>query len=129
MSVATQGQVVEVAPGDERVVTWDVGQSAGTGRYNLIANDSVHDAMRGTFTGGSGVFRVTIPRAPRGDIDFNNDRLYPDTQDLLDFLAVYAGGACPLLRCDTIDFNRDDLSPDTGDVESILRVFAGGGCV
>ena len=29
-----------------------------------------------------------------GDVDFNNDGVFPDNQDIVDFLAVFAGGEC-----------------------------------
>jgi hypothetical protein len=63
-------------------------------------------------------------------IDFNNDGLFPDTQDIEDFLLVFAGGACSNdPNCGDIDFNNDGLTPDTLDVESLLSVFAGGACL
>jgi hypothetical protein len=29
-----------------------------------------------------------------GDIDFNNNGVYPEDQDVIDFFAVLAGGGC-----------------------------------
>jgi hypothetical protein len=63
------------------------------------------------------------------DIDFNNDGLFPDDTDLITFLAVLAGGACPSSICDPIDFNNDSLFPDDSDLVAFLRVLAGGPCV
>ncbi|HEX2836655.1 MAG TPA: hypothetical protein VHN77_00855 [Phycisphaerales bacterium] len=67
-------------------------------------------------------------------IDFNNDSLFPDTQDIADFIAVFGGGVCggqqvgdPPCNSD-IDFNNDGLFPDTDDIGALLRVFGGGGC-
>ncbi len=62
------------------------------------------------------------------DIDFNNDALFPDTQDVQDFLTVFAGGACPTgpAQCDSVDFNQDTIFPDTDDIAAYLTVFAGG---
>jgi hypothetical protein len=65
---------------------------------------------------------------PCGDIDFNNDGLSPDSQDLDDFRGVLAGGACPTGNCDTTDFNRDGIFPDAADLDAFVRVLAGGGC-
>jgi hypothetical protein len=76
------------------------------------------------------------PGGPACDaIDFNADSLFPDTLDVADFLAVFAGGVCdgqppadPPCNID-IDFNNDGLFPDTQDIQSLLSVFAGGPCV
>ncbi len=62
-------------------------------------------------------------------IDFNHDGLFPDTQDIDDFLSVFSGGACSTATCGDIDFNNDSLFPDTSDIDSLLRVFSGGSCV
>ncbi len=70
-----------------------------------------------------------IVRAECDAVDFNGDGLFPDTQDIADFLTVFGGGACPTGACGDIDFNNDGLFPDTDDVGSLLRVFAGGACV
>jgi hypothetical protein len=62
------------------------------------------------------------------DIDFNNDDLFPDTQDVQDLLSVFAGGTCPTPSCDGIDFNGDGLFPDTQDIADFLSALAGGPC-
>jgi hypothetical protein len=70
------------------------------------------------------------PAGPTCDsVDFNNDGLFPDTQDLSDFLAVYAGAPCPTTACGDIDFNNDALFPDTTDIDALLSVFSGGPCL
>ena len=61
-------------------------------------------------------------------IDFNGDGLFPDTQDIADFLLVFGGGACPTGTCGDIDFNNDGLFPDTDDIAALIRVFGGGTC-
>ncbi len=61
-------------------------------------------------------------------IDFNGDGLFPDTQDIADFLTVFGGGACPTGTCGDIDFNNDGLFPDTDDIGALIRVFGGGSC-
>jgi hypothetical protein len=68
--------------------------------------------------------------APSGcdSIDFNGDGLFPDTQDITDFLAVFGGAPCPTGTCGDIDFNNDGLFPDTDDISALIRVFAGGPC-
>lgn len=75
-----------------------------------------------------GVAFITLDARQCGDVDFNNDGLFPDTQDIADFLGVFAGAACPTGGCDGVDFNRDGLFPDTDDIGAFLRVFGGGGC-
>ncbi len=61
-------------------------------------------------------------------IDFNGDGLFPDTQDIDDFLTVFSGGACSTGTCGDVDFNNDGLFPDTSDIDSLLSVFSGGAC-
>jgi enterochelin esterase-like enzyme len=61
-------------------------------------------------------------------IDFNQDSLFPDDQDLIDFLSVLAGGACSTATCNNIDFNNDGLFPDDNDLVAFLTVLAGGNC-
>jgi hypothetical protein len=72
---------------------------------------------------------VLLASGPTCDsIDFNNDSLFPDDQDLIDFLSVLAGGPCSTSTCNDIDYNNDDLFPDDGDLIAFLRVLAGGEC-
>lgn len=62
-------------------------------------------------------------------IDFNNDGLFPDDSDLVDFLSVLAGGVCSNdPNCNDIDFNNDGLFPDDNDLVAYLSVLAGGPC-
>jgi hypothetical protein len=79
----------------------------------------------------TGVDTVTITvnaPAPTGcdSIDFNNDGVFPDDQDVVDFFAVLAGGACT--ACNDIDFNNDGVFPDDQDVVDFFNVLAGGDC-
>jgi hypothetical protein len=62
-------------------------------------------------------------------IDFNADGLFPDDNDLVEFLTVLAGGNCSSGNtCNDIDFNNDGLFPDDNDLIAFLRVLAGGNC-
>ncbi len=71
----------------------------------------------------------TLPIAPGcNDIDFNNDGLFPDDNDLIDFLVVLAGGTCSTGNCDSIDFNNDGLFPDDNDLIAFLNKLAGQDC-
>jgi hypothetical protein len=77
---------------------------------------------------------VCTPESESGDgvtcdsIDFNRDTLLPDTQDIEDFITVFAGGPCSTGNCGDIDFNNDGLLPDIDDIQALLRVFSGGPC-
>jgi hypothetical protein len=61
------------------------------------------------------------------DIDFNNNGVYPEDQDMLDFLNVLAGAACS--ECHDIDFNNNGVFPEDQDVVDFFNVLAGGGCL
>ena len=71
---------------------------------------------------------ITLTTSQCSSIDFNGDGLFPDDQDLVDFLSVLAGGACSTATCDGIDFNNDGLFPDDQDLVAFLSVLAGGSC-
>jgi hypothetical protein len=79
---------------------------------------------------GTATLRLTcLPAGPVcNDLDFNNDGLFPDDADLVEFLTVLSGGACSTGDCDSIDFNNDGLFPDDNDLVTFLRVLAGGEC-
>ncbi len=67
------------------------------------------------------------------DIEFNNNGVYPEEQDIFDFLTVLAGGPCPTAiasqpGCDSIDFNRDNVFPDDQDIIDFFNVLSGGTC-
>ncbi|HEX2838472.1 MAG TPA: choice-of-anchor tandem repeat NxxGxxAF-containing protein [Phycisphaerales bacterium] len=101
--------------------------NASIGRHGVATEDG-RVAVHAQFTDATtGIFLARIP-GTCGDVDFNNDGLFPDTQDIADLLAVFGGGACPTPNCDSIDFNNDGLLPDTDDVGAFLRVFGGGPC-
>ncbi|HEX2837962.1 MAG TPA: hypothetical protein VHN77_07530 [Phycisphaerales bacterium] len=124
------GQSVELAPGDVRVLRSALLPTVSTrpavlpdDRLGVIALVEYDDA-----TANRVLLKVDVPAVVCGDIDFNNDGLFPDTQDIADYLDVFAGGACPTPRCDSIDVNRDTIFPDTADIEAFLRVFGGGSC-
>ncbi|HLP84124.1 MAG TPA: hypothetical protein VK157_07215, partial [Phycisphaerales bacterium] len=59
-------------------------------------------------------------------VDFNNDEVFPDDRDLIDFFAVLAGGDCA--TCNSIDFNGDGVFPDDRDITAFFSVLAGGQC-
>ncbi len=105
-----------------------------------LASEYVASASTPQFTPGSPAvtdsfaasvnIRLTLTPPPGtcDPLDFNNDGLFPDDADLLDFLSVLAGGPCSVEGCSDIDFNNDGLFPDDTDLLAFLRVLAGGSC-
>jgi hypothetical protein len=62
-------------------------------------------------------------------IDFNNNDVFPEEQDVIDFISVFAGAACPQGSvCNDIDFNNNNVFPEDQDVIDFLHVLAGGSC-
>lgn len=61
------------------------------------------------------------------DIDFNNNNVYPEDSDVIDFFRVLAGDSCN--ECDSIDFNNDGVFPSDTDIVSFFNVLAGGPCI
>jgi hypothetical protein len=71
---------------------------------------------------------VRVNAAVCDAIDFNGDGIFPDNQDVIDFIEVFAGGTCPTGTCGDLDFNNDGVFPDNADITSFVSVFAGGPC-
>jgi hypothetical protein len=72
---------------------------------------------------------LTPPPGFCDPLDFNQNSLFPEDQDLIDLLSVLAGGSCsPGNTCNDIDFNNDGLFPADDDLVAFLRVLAGGSC-
>ncbi len=59
-------------------------------------------------------------------IDFNNNAVFPEDQDVIDFLAVLSGAECG--ACNDIDFNNNGVFPEDQDVIDFFNVLAGGNC-
>ncbi len=59
-------------------------------------------------------------------IDFNQNGVFPEDQDVVDFFNVLAGGDCP--TCNDIDFNNNQVFPEDQDVIDFFNVLAGGTC-
>ncbi len=59
-------------------------------------------------------------------IDFNGNGVFPEDQDVVDFLSVLAGETCA--SCNDIDFNNNGVFPEDQDVVDFLTVLAGGTC-
>jgi hypothetical protein len=60
------------------------------------------------------------------DIDFNNNEVFPEDQDIIDFFDVLAGGFCT--PCNDIDFNNNQVFPEDQDIIDFFNVLAGGLC-
>jgi hypothetical protein len=74
---------------------------------------------------------VVAKRIPRtcDSIDFNNNTVFPEDQDVIDFFNVLAGGPCsPGNTCSDIDFNNNGIFPEDQDVIDFFNVLAGGTC-
>ncbi len=84
----------------------------------------------GTTTSTSAILSVNPPPTGCDSIDFNGDGLFPDVQDIADFIGVFGGLPCPTGpgQCGDIDFNNDGLFPDTQDIATFISVFGGGPC-
>ncbi len=59
-------------------------------------------------------------------IDFNNNGVFPEDADVIDFFAVLAGLDCE--QCSDIDFNNNDVFPEDQDIIDFFNVLAGGSC-
>ncbi|HLP82890.1 MAG TPA: hypothetical protein VK157_00945 [Phycisphaerales bacterium] len=59
-------------------------------------------------------------------IDFNNNGVFPEDQDVIDFLNVLAGGDCG--ACSDIDFNNNGVFPEDQDVIDFFATLAGSAC-
>ncbi len=112
---------------------------AGCSNISLVANAVPAGTYR-LFVGmaaaqpdtlcGSGAndywFQFQVNDTGTCDIDFNNNCVFPEDQDVVDFFNVLAGADCA--TCDTIDFNRDTVFPDDQDVIDFFNVLAGAPC-
>jgi serine protease len=83
------------------------------------------DIASGTATDTNG---DNVPDSCQGcdSIDFNNNMVFPEDQDVVDFFAVLAGGTCS--TCSDIDFNNNGVFPEDQDVADFFNVLAGGEC-
>ena len=62
-------------------------------------------------------------------VDFNQNQIFPEDQDVVDYFNVLAGGTCPYADPCDIDFNNNGVFPEDEDVVAFFRVLAGGPCV
>jgi hypothetical protein len=59
-------------------------------------------------------------------IDFNNNQVFPEDQDVIDFFATLAGAPCA--TCSDIDFNNNGVFPEDQDVIDFFNVLTGQPC-
>ncbi|HLP83837.1 MAG TPA: right-handed parallel beta-helix repeat-containing protein [Phycisphaerales bacterium] len=114
-----------------------------SGDYRLTASSPSVDAGDNAFVPTSSVLdldgtaRIAGPAVDMGayeqggasacdDIDFNNNGVFPEDQDVVDFFNVLAGAECP--SCNDIDFNNNAVFPEDQDVVDFFNVLAGGDC-
>jgi hypothetical protein len=113
------GAVEQVEPGTYRVLI-----TPGTVPVVEQLRISVQAA------GGRPVVLMPLPAiaigAPCDDIDFNNNTVFPEDADVIDFFRVLAGETCE--ACNSIDFNANGVFPEDQDVIDFFTVLAGGEC-
>ncbi len=71
--------------------------------------------------------RLTVVAAC-DSIDFNNNNVFPEDQDVIDFFAVLGGDACSTSNCNDIDFNNNNVFPEDQDVIDFFNALAGASC-
>ncbi len=71
------------------------------------------------------IYSLSLPNLC-DDIDFNNNGVFPEDQDVIDFFAVLAGSECT--GCSDIDFNNNGVFPEDQDIIDFFFVLAGGNC-
>jgi hypothetical protein len=85
--------------------------------------------FRYILTDGSGSAETNAISIRSIDIDFNNNGVFPEEQDVVDFLNALAGGVCAgtsIRPCDSIDINANDVYPEDADVIAFFTNLAGG---
>ena len=94
---------------------------AGTGGFNIDPAVVGSGNVSINFTVGTGPCVTGCD-----DIDFNNNDVFPEDADVIDFFNVLAGAECP--ECNDIDFNNNGVFPEDADVIDFFNVLAGGEC-
>ncbi|GDY00103.1 hypothetical protein LBMAG48_25060 [Phycisphaerae bacterium] len=110
-------------PGTRR--SFITGLSGAEGAFLDITSG---DFLFSTFGGGGRVIVVQgfAERVTCDSIDFNQNTVFPEDQDVIDFFRVLAGDECP--TCADIDFNNNCVFPEDQDVIDFFNVLAGGTC-
>ena len=115
------------------VITWTIPAltEAQAGTWRVVVSNA-----DGTATSTDFSVQIALPGSPQcpvcDSIDFNQNAVFPEEQDVIDFFTVLAGGACPYPLpigqvCD-IDFNNNQVFPEDQDIIDFFTVLAGGEC-
>jgi lysophospholipase L1-like esterase len=118
------------------IPTTGVGANPSANTRTLLIANTTHD-VAGTYTcvvanlcGSVTTAAATLTvRTCCDSIDFNQNSVFPEDQDVIDFFNVLAGGECsPGNTCSDIDFNNNTVFPEDQDVIDFFTVLAGGEC-
>ncbi len=103
--------------------------SATVGIENLFGNAGL-DIATGPLAQGDTSLRLlptqSLCQHTCDPIDFNNNGVFPEDQDVIDFFNVLSGGPCD--NCNDIDFNNNNVFPEDQDIIDFFAVLAGGTC-
>ncbi|HLP84374.1 MAG TPA: hypothetical protein VK157_08490 [Phycisphaerales bacterium] len=95
----------------------------------LIAPDGSIE-VAGTFTNTANMVAMgyvrAVPSTRCDSIDFNNNGVFPEDQDVIDFLRVLAGDPCE--TCNDLDFNNDTVFVSDDDVMAFFTTLSGAPC-
>ncbi len=118
-SAFTLGAVESTAPGTYRV-SITPGAVPATGELQVRVRTGLDRS----------VVLMPLPSIVVGaacdSIDFNANEVFPEDQDLIDFLSVLSGDECA--TCNDIDFNNNDVFPEDDDVIDFFLALAGQPC-
>jgi len=103
---------------------------SGTNQYvtgfGRAGNDIIAGGLFTVMDGQPSAYVARLACQGCDDIDFNNNDVFPEDQDVIDFFNVLAGATCT--QCNDIDFNNNDVFPEDQDVIDFFTVLAGGEC-
>jgi hypothetical protein len=128
VNTAPDGRALEIFGSNGQFLNIRPGAQAGSSTYLLRC---VFTSPCGNATSDAVTFTVAGPTCtgPQcDDIDFNNNDVFPEDQDVVDFFEVLAGGDCSTFFCNDIDFNNNFVFPEDQDVIDFFNVLAGGTC-
>ncbi|HLP84452.1 MAG TPA: hypothetical protein VK157_08880, partial [Phycisphaerales bacterium] len=119
---------------DARLLGFSNSSTCGTNRASITipitTGNNYTIRVGGTTTTARGTATLNLSFTPDviscDSVDFNNNGIFPEDQDVVDFFDVLAGGVCP--TCNDIDFNNNGIFPEDQDVTDFFNVLAGGAC-
>jgi hypothetical protein len=117
--VATVQQWIDAPASNLGLVLRGDESSAGTAK-RLLSRETSGEGKRPRL-----IVAFTRPAFCDG-IDFNNNGVFPEDQDVIDFFNVLSGAECT--PCSDIDFNNNGVFPEDQDVIDFFDVLAGGTC-